>query len=86
MPLLCGLSAISLSQTHHLTQATGVDVNVRFSGIDSFEFTDEVAVFDLLGMQLVHGWLVDPQVFLIRSELGFTIWSGLGSDAGLASG
>ena len=39
-----------------------MDVNVRFTGIDSFEFTDEVAVFDLLGMQLVHGWLVDPQV------------------------
>ena len=45
----------------HVAQATGVDVNVRFTGIDSFEFTDEVAVFDLLGMQLVHGWLVDPQ-------------------------
>ena len=34
---------------------------MRFTGIDSFEFTDEVAVFDLLGMQLLHGWLVDPQ-------------------------
>jgi hypothetical protein len=43
-------------------QATGVDVNVRFTGIDAFEFTDEVAIFDLLGMQLLHGWLVDPQV------------------------
>ena len=38
-----------------------MDVNVRFTGIDAFEFTDEVAIFDLLGMQLVHGWLVDPQ-------------------------
>ena len=42
-------------------QATGVDVNVRFTDFDKFEFTDEVAIFDLLGIPLVHGWLVDPQ-------------------------
>lgn len=40
----------------------GVDVNVKFHAIRGFEFTDEVAVFDLLDMSLVHGWLVDPQV------------------------
>lgn len=43
---------------------TGVDVNVRFDGIRSFEFTDEVAIFDLMDIGLVHGWLVDPQVLL----------------------
>lgn len=42
---------------------TGVDVNVRFDGIRSFEFTDEVAIFDLMDIGLVHGWLVDPQVW-----------------------
>ena len=41
---------------------TGVDVNVKFHDFRAFEFTDEVAVFDLLDMGLVHGWLVDPQV------------------------
>ena len=41
---------------------TGVDVNVQFYNIRAFEFTNEVAVFDLLDMSLVHGWLVDPQV------------------------
>ena len=48
-----------------------MDVNVRFTGIDAFEFTDEVAIFDLLGMPLVHGWLVDPQVSLLRHLLTF---------------
>lgn len=38
-----------------------MDVNVRFTDIDKFEFTDEVAIFDLLGIPLVHGWLIDPQ-------------------------
>ena len=45
-------------------QATGVDINVQFTDIDKFEFTDEVAIFDLLGIPLVHGWLVDPQARL----------------------
>ena len=40
---------------------TGVDVNVRFNGIRSFEFTQETAVFDILDIPLVHGWIVDPQ-------------------------
>lgn len=41
--------------------ATGIDVNVRFNAPDAFEATREVAIFDLLGIPLVHGWLVDPQ-------------------------
>eukprot|EP00798_Chlamydomonas_sp_ICE-L_P018644 gene18644-25159_t len=41
--------------------STGVDVNIRFHSVDGFEATKEVAVFDLLGISLVHGWLVDPQ-------------------------
>lgn len=40
---------------------TGVDVNVRFHDVKGFEFTDEIAIFDLLDISLVHGWLVDPQ-------------------------
>lgn len=42
--------------------ATGIDVNVRFKSIVDFEFTSECAIFDLLDISLVHGWLVDPQV------------------------
>lgn len=32
--------------------------------IDDFEFTPERALFDLLGIDLYHGWIVDPQVWL----------------------
>lgn len=42
--------------------ATGLDVNVRFTGVSDFEYTPECSVFDLLGVPLYHGWLVDPQV------------------------
>ncbi|KAI7854024.1 hypothetical protein BDC45DRAFT_509624 [Circinella umbellata] len=40
---------------------TGLDVNVRFSSIRGFEPTAELAMFDLFDVDLVHGWLVDPQ-------------------------
>ncbi|KAI0234292.1 Ubiquitin carboxyl-terminal hydrolase MINDY-2 [Lamellibrachia satsuma] len=39
---------------------TGLDVNVKFSGVADFEYTPECIVFDLLRIRLVHGWLVDP--------------------------
>eukprot|EP00271_Cylindrocystis_brebissonii_P004037 TRINITY_DN1539_c0_g1_i3.p1 TRINITY_DN1539_c0_g1~~TRINITY_DN1539_c0_g1_i3.p1 ORF type:complete len:598 (-),score=114.01 TRINITY_DN1539_c0_g1_i3:706-2499(-) len=41
--------------------ATGIDVNVRFRNVRDFEFTSETAIFDLLDISLVHGWLVDEQ-------------------------
>lgn len=41
--------------------ATGIDVNVRFRHIHDFEFTRECAIFDLLDIGLVHGWIFDPQ-------------------------
>ncbi|CAL9691038.1 unnamed protein product [Knipowitschia caucasica] len=40
---------------------TGLDVNVRFTGVSDFEFTPECIVFDLLDIALYHGWLLDPQ-------------------------
>lgn len=39
---------------------TGLDVNVKFSGVRDFEFTGELCVFDLLGIMLYHGWVIDP--------------------------
>lgn len=42
--------------------STGLDVNVRFTGVADFEYTPECIVFDLLDIPLFHGWLVDPQV------------------------
>ncbi|XP_063296138.1 ubiquitin carboxyl-terminal hydrolase MINDY-1 isoform X1 [Pelobates fuscus] len=41
--------------------STGLDVNVRFTGVQDFEYTPECIVFDLLNIPLYHGWLVDPQ-------------------------
>lgn len=43
---------------------TGLDVNVKFTGVRVFEYTPECIVFDLLDIPLYHGWLVDPQVSL----------------------
>ncbi|XP_066929788.1 ubiquitin carboxyl-terminal hydrolase MINDY-1-like [Clytia hemisphaerica] len=40
---------------------TGIDVNVKFTGVVDFEFTRECIVFDLLKIALYHGWMVDPQ-------------------------
>ncbi|ELT98155.1 hypothetical protein CAPTEDRAFT_179036 [Capitella teleta] len=39
---------------------TGLDVNVKFTSVSTFEYTSECIVFDLLGIPLYHGWLVDP--------------------------
>ena len=39
----------------------GLDVNVKFTGVQHFEYTPEMLIFDILNMNLYHGWLVDPQ-------------------------
>ena len=39
----------------------GLDVNVRFTGVSAFEYTEEMTIFDALGIGLYHGWLVEPQ-------------------------
>lgn len=39
---------------------TGMDVNFGFSQPDSFEKTDQSRIFELLGVRLMHGWMVDP--------------------------
>jgi len=50
--------------------ATGIDVNVKFDTIHSFEFTEETAIFDLLRMELVHGWLYDLQDDATAAAIG----------------
>ncbi|XP_060057704.1 ubiquitin carboxyl-terminal hydrolase MINDY-1 isoform X2 [Erinaceus europaeus] len=50
--------------------ATGLDVNVRFTGVSDFEYTPECSIFDLLGIPLYHGWLVDPQSLEAVSAVG----------------
>jgi MINDY deubiquitinase len=36
----------------------GLDLNVRFTHINDLEATRECALFDVLGIDLVHGWIV----------------------------
>ena len=44
------------------TLSKGLDLNPKFtSGPTGYEYTANVAVFDALGIDLVHGWIVDPQ-------------------------
>ncbi|CAF5189435.1 unnamed protein product, partial [Rotaria magnacalcarata] len=46
---------------------TGLDVNLKFDGVDKFEYTRECIVFDLLNIQLFHGWVIDPQDTELRT-------------------
>uniref|UniRef100_A0AAV1UHP6 MINDY deubiquitinase domain-containing protein n=1 Tax=Peronospora matthiolae TaxID=2874970 RepID=A0AAV1UHP6_9STRA len=48
----------------------GLDVNVRFHKITDFEYTVACAVFDMLDMELVHGWLLDDQDDLTMKVVG----------------
>ncbi|XP_060112406.1 ubiquitin carboxyl-terminal hydrolase MINDY-1-like [Heteronotia binoei] len=50
--------------------STGLDVNVRFTGVSDFEYTPECIVFDLLNVLLYHGWLVDPQLVEVAEAIG----------------
>ncbi|CAF0941071.1 unnamed protein product [Adineta ricciae] len=46
---------------------TGLDVNLKFDGVDKFEYTPECIIFDLLNIQLFHGWVIDPQDTELRT-------------------
>lgn len=48
---------------------TGLDVNILFDSIHGFETTPELSMFELFNVDLVHGWLVDPQVTIKRHEV-----------------
>lgn len=49
---------------------TGLDVNVKFTGVKDFEYTPECIIFDLLSIPLYHGWLADPQTPEVVSAVG----------------
>ncbi|KAL5111809.1 Ubiquitin carboxyl-terminal hydrolase MINDY-1 [Taenia crassiceps] len=40
---------------------TGLDINVRFTGVSDFEYTPALTIFDLFRIPLYHGWVADPQ-------------------------
>ncbi|OZC09882.1 hypothetical protein X798_02988 [Onchocerca flexuosa] len=37
----------------------GLDVNIHFTGVKRFEYTPACALFDILNIPLVHGWIID---------------------------
>uniref|UniRef100_A0A0V0J1S2 MINDY deubiquitinase domain-containing protein n=1 Tax=Schistocephalus solidus TaxID=70667 RepID=A0A0V0J1S2_SCHSO len=39
---------------------TGLDINVRFTGVTRFEYTSALSIFDLFKIGIYHGWVVDP--------------------------
>lgn len=51
------------------SMARGLDLNVCFSGVTSFEFTEEISVFDALDIPLLHGWVLDPQDMITSSVI-----------------
>ncbi|KAL4186678.1 hypothetical protein AMTRI_Chr09g15270 [Amborella trichopoda] len=57
--------------------STGIDVNVCFRNIHDFEFTPECAIFDLLDLGLVHGWICDPQDSETAAAIGSNSYNTL---------
>lgn len=49
---------------------TGVDVNVKFNSVRGFEYTADLAMFDMAGVRLLHGWLIDPQDKVLTELVG----------------
>jgi hypothetical protein len=72
-------------QEHHIQEVLtvfpslqfGMDVNPKFTnGISGVEYTMELNAFDLLYVELVHGWLIDPT----EVEYDLILLSNLGDD------
>ena len=36
----------------------GMDVDIRFSSVEGFEYSPEMSIFDLLDVRVYHGWIV----------------------------
>ena len=56
----------------------GLDVNIRFTDCKAMEYTKECIVFDLLGIEILHGWLVDPQDLDTAAAIGNTSYNQVG--------
>ena len=57
----------NLTFQHHLEDvlhvipklSQGLDLNVYFNGVNKYEFTQEISIFDTLSIHLLHGWIYD---------------------------
>ncbi|KAF8032940.1 hypothetical protein BT93_D1738 [Corymbia citriodora subsp. variegata] len=61
--------------------ATGIDVNIKFSSIEGFEFTPELEIFDALAIPLYHGCTVDPKDRNITKVIGSKKYNELLSES-----
>eukprot|EP01134_Creolimax_fragrantissima_P002415 CFRG2415T1 len=61
----------------HSKLLTGIDVNVKFTGVDQMEYTNEMIVFDLLRVDVFHGWVVDPQDKYTAAVIGNSTYNEL---------
>jgi hypothetical protein len=50
--------------------AQGLDLNICFHGVNKFEFTQEISIFDVLQIPLLHGWLYDIRIDELVSIIG----------------
>jgi ubiquitin carboxyl-terminal hydrolase MINDY-1/2 len=41
--------------------ARGLDLNIKFDDVGGFEYTEELTVFDALGINVYHSWIIDDQ-------------------------
>jgi len=55
----------------------GLDVNIKFTSATAIEYTKELVTFDLLGLQIMHGWLVDPQDTETAAAIGDKSYNAL---------
>ncbi|CAH8516782.1 unnamed protein product [Schistosoma turkestanicum] len=49
---------------------TGLDINIRFTGVSDFEYTSTLSLFDLFNIHIYHGWLVDPDEHDLAATIG----------------
>jgi hypothetical protein len=50
--------------------AVGLDVNVRFNKVSAFEFTQQMSTFDLVDIQLYHGWIYHQEDTRTKEAVG----------------
>lgn len=43
---------------------------MRFDAVDGLEYSEDLLIFDLLRVRLLHGWLVDPQDTATAAAVG----------------
>ncbi|TNN15601.1 Ubiquitin carboxyl-terminal hydrolase MINDY-1 isoform 1 [Schistosoma japonicum] len=59
---------------------TGLDINIRFTGVADFEYTSTLSLFDLFNIHIYHGWLVDPDEHDLVAAVGNKTYNQLAEE------